>query len=204
MVDQRPSFSGYYERPLNRVLFRWIDHRKVSVIQRELASLPCGAVVIDVGCGSGAILERLALPGNMKVAGDHDLGLLRVAQARGLFPVRFDFDAPLPFSDGSVDAALMIDTIEHTAEPRHALSELHRVLRPGGVAIVFTPPYDSVRWILAERFHSLITRRPADHISPFTRESFVWALSRSFGDFRTGRVNSNLSMWAVARKAATG
>ena len=187
---------------MNRVLFRWIDHRKVGVIRRELANLPRGAVVIDVGCGSGGILERLALLGNLEVAGDHDLGLLRVAQARGLAPVRFDFDAPLPFSDGSVDAALMIDTIEHTAEPRLALSELHRVLRPGGVAVIFTPPYDSVRWILAERFHSLITRRPADHISPFTRESFVWNLGRCFEDFRIGRVNANLSMWAVARKAA--
>ena len=173
----------------------------MNLIRRELASLPRGAIVIDVGCGSGGILERIALPGNIQVAGDHDLRLLRAAQARDLAPVQFDFDATLPFSDGSVDAALMIDTIEHASEPHRALSELYRVLRPGGLAVIFTPPYDSVRWILAERFHFLITRRPADHISPFTRESFVWALGRCFEDFRVGRVNANLSMWAVARKA---
>lgn len=173
----------------------------MSLIRRELASLPDGAIVIDVGCGSGGILEQIALPGSTRVAGDHDLRLLRAAQARGLTPVQFNFDATLPFSDNSVDAALMIDTIEHTSEPHRALSELCRVLRPGGLAVVFTPPYDSVRWILAERFHLLITRRHADHISPFTRESFVWSLSRCFDDFRVGRVNSNLSMWAVARKA---
>ncbi len=201
MGGQRPSFSGYYDRPIYRILFRWIDHRKVHVIRRVLATLPDAAVLIDIGCGSGGILRRVARPGDLAVAAEADPLLLGHARARGLIGVRADFEAPLPFADETVDLALMIDAIEHAVEPRRVLFELHRVLRPGGVAVVFTPPYDSVRWLLAERFHHLVTRRPADHISPFTEESLSWVITRRFGRCQLGRVNGNLSMYAIARKA---
>lgn len=174
----------------------------MAVIRRALAGLEGPALLIDVGCGSGRILARAARPGDLPVAADKDPRLLRVAAARGLRPVQVDFDLPLPFADESFDAALMIDTIEHVAEPRRALRELQRLLRPGGIAIVFTPPYDSVRWNLAERLHHLITGRPADHISPFTRESLAWAMASCFGHHRLGRVNWSLSMYAIARKPA--
>jgi SAM-dependent methyltransferase len=200
VVDLRPSFSGYYERPIYRILFRWIDYRKIAVIRRALAAVPESAVLIDVGCGSGRILAQVARPGDLALAAERDLYLLCAARDHGLIPVSADFDAPLPVADGTVNAALMIDAIEHTRQPRQVIDELYRVLRPGGLLVVFTPPYDSVRWILAERFHHLITRRPADHISPFTREALDWAIGTRFEHFRLGRVNSNLSMYAIARK----
>lgn len=186
---------------MNRVLFRWIDRRKVSIINRALRSLRPGSIIVDVGCGSGRILQRVHTSAGLRVACDHDPELLQVVRSRGLAGVQLDFDGPLPFADGSIDTALSIDAIEHSTDPRLVLAELRRVLRPGGLAIVFTPPYDSVRWILAERFHGLVTGRPADHIAPFTRESFEWAVSRLFEDYRIGRTNSNLTMYAVARKA---
>lgn len=186
---------------MNRVLFRWIDHRKIRIIDYALRSLPPESVIIDVGCGSGRILQRVHSSAELRVACDHDPQLLRLAHAHGLAGVQLDFDAPLPFPDGSVDAALSVDAIEHSIDPRSVLAELQRVLRPGGLAIVFTPPYDSVRWILAERFHGLVTGRPADHIAPFTRESLEWAVSRLFDDYQIGRTNANLTMYVLARKA---
>lgn len=186
---------------MNRVLFRWIDHRKVSIINRALRSLPPQSVIVDVGCGSGRILQRVNSSAELRVACDHDPQLLQVARSRGLAGVQLDFDGPLTFADGSIDAVLSIDAIEHSTDPRLVLAELRRVLRPGGLAIVFTPPYDSVRWILAERFHGLVTGRPADHIAPFTRESLEWAVSRLFDDYRIGRTNANLTMYVLARKA---
>jgi len=155
---------------------------------------------MDFGCGTGRILSRVARPGDHAIGAERDMLLLGAARDHGLVPLQADFDAPLPIADGTVDAALMIDAIEHTQQPARAIEELYRVLRPGGVAVIFTPPYDSVRWILAERFHHLITRRLADHISPFTTESLRWAIGTRFKSFRLGRVNSNLSMYVIARK----
>ncbi len=74
--------------------------------------------------GSGVVAARAH--SNARAAG-LDLGLLR-ADIRDL-----------PFADASFDLAYTMGTIEHIAEYRHALRELHRVLRPGGRAIVGVP-----------------------------------------------------------------
>ena len=60
----------------------------------------------------------------------------------------------LPFGDGSFDTVVMFQTLEHIPEPARALSEAHRVLRPGGVIVITTPfmwglheqPYDFYRY----------------------------------------------------------
>jgi len=118
----------------------------------------------------------------------------------GSTPVLLDLDGDLPLATASIDVVLCTDVIEHLVEPKKTLIEMWRVLRPGGTVIVFTPPYDSARWNLAEWVHRIITGRQADHISPFTRESLTWWFGRYFVDCRLGRVNWNLSMYAVGRK----
>lgn len=196
-ASARPSFSGYYDKPLYRLIFRWIDRRKIATIRAVVDRLPSPAVLLDLGCGSGEILARVARSGDLAIAMELNTELLGWAASRGLTPVCASFDQPLPIADASVDAALMIDAIEHTEHPHHVLRELSRVVRPDGRVVVFTPPYDSVRWILAERFHHVVTRRPADHVAPFTRESLNWAMTRTLDDVTVGRVNWNLTMFAI-------
>jgi SAM-dependent methyltransferase len=198
--SERESFSGYYDRPVNDALFRWIDLRKISVIKKAFSELPPGAAILDLGCGAGSILARIARPGDTAVAGDLDLHLLGAASRRGSAPLRLDFDADLPFPDDVLHGAMIIDALEHTESPRRIIDELHRVLRAGGVLVVFTPPYDSHTWIAAEKIHNTVTRRRSDHISPFTRESLTYSVGRAFREFTIGRVNLGLSMYAVARK----
>lgn len=197
---QRESFSDYYDRPINNALFRWIDLRKIALIRSTFAGLARGAVLLDLGCGSGRIISKVTRPGDTALAGDIDLRLLNNARSRGSQPLAVDFDACLPLADGVIDGALIIDALEHTENPKSILDELHRVLAPGGVLVVFTPPYDSHAWIAAEKAHNLITRRRSDHISPFTRESLTHAVGRRFTNFRVGRTNLGLSMYAVAVK----
>jgi 2-polyprenyl-3-methyl-5-hydroxy-6-metoxy-1,4-benzoquinol methylase len=197
---QRASFSGYYDRPLNTLLFRWIDIRKVGVIRRAFADLPPEARIVDLGCGAGTILARVARTGDLAVAADVDLSLLGRAAGRGTRALRLDFDTTLPVADESFHGALIIDALEHAVSPHRILDELYRLLRPRGVLVVFTPPYDSLTWVAAEGLHNLVTRRTSDHISPFTRESLAWAMTRRFAEVRIGRVNLGLSMYAVAVK----
>ena len=130
----------------------------------------------------------------------YDPALLATSKLTGSTTVILDLDGDLPLGSASIDVVLCTDVIEHIVEPKKALAEMWRVMRPGGTVIVFTPPYDSVCWNSAEWLHHLITRRPADHISPFTKESMTWWMGRYFVDCRLGRVNWNLSMYAIARK----
>ncbi len=172
----------------------------MAVIRRSFAGLAANSTILDIGCGSGRIISRIKRPGDFAIAGDIDLTLLHSARARGSHPVRLDFDIALPFAGDSLDGALIIDALEHTESPRSILDELHRVLRPDGILVVFTPPYDSHTWIAAEKAHNFITRRRSDHISPFTRESLTFAVGRRFSRHNVGRVNLGLSMYAVAVK----
>ena len=76
----------------------------------------------------------------------------------------------LPFEDGSVDAVVMLDVLEHVPEPRAVLTEVRRVLRPGGVVVLSVPhrgllaPLDSLNVYpaLQRRFRSWQPVEPAD------------------------------------------
>jgi SAM-dependent methyltransferase len=73
-------------------------------------------------------------------------GSQTVVDADGRALHRFDFELvdveaqPLPYGDGEFDTALFGEVLEHfVADPVRAVSELHRVLRPGGTLVLTTP-----------------------------------------------------------------
>lgn len=199
MSTQRPEFGSYYEGFWGGTAFRWIDAQKVRLLRRVASAHPGMRLALDLGCGAAAISGHLTSV--LHVIGvDHQPSLLLGAQARGIHGVRADFDLHLPFQDASFDLVLMADTIEHLENPRDALLEVLRLLKPEGVFVVFTPPYDSVAWVLAEKVHHLLTRRAADHISPFTREALTHLLRRHFGEWRVGITNAGLTLYGIATR----
>lgn len=105
-----------------------------------LRHVPRGGCVLDAGCGRSLFTAiRPDWPFRI-VAGDVDFNLM-VAR-RAAFPqVRWLVSAadPLPFRDASFDVLFAGELIEHLDEPRTALAEFCRVLRPGGVLILTTP-----------------------------------------------------------------
>jgi len=98
--------------------------------------------LIDVACGPGVVTAALAPNAASVVAFDATDEMLAKARERcakaGLSNVEFKTgDAEnLPFADGEFDGAVTRAALHHFADPQRAISEMFRVLRPGGVAVL--------------------------------------------------------------------
>jgi SAM-dependent methyltransferase len=101
-----------------------------------------GLKVLDVGCGPGFYAEALADRGASVTAFDASPDLVRRATARvgARADVRvWDLEQPLTWlADEHFDVALMALVIHHIDDRVRALSEIHRVLRPGGRLVLST------------------------------------------------------------------
>ncbi len=102
------------------------------------AAIGRGRRVLDLGCRSGA-LSRHFLDGNEVVGLDVDRVALAKAAEIGIQPVVANAEDPLPFPDGSFDAVVAGELLEHLRFPDAVVSEAWRVLRPGGVIVGSVP-----------------------------------------------------------------
>ena len=100
--------------------------------------------VLDVGCGPGQYLRRLAQqPGLQLIALDLSRGMLadlaRAWDAAAPLPRRAVADVQaLPLPDASLDVALAMHMLYHVPDIERAARELRRVLRPGGTLLAVT------------------------------------------------------------------
>jgi SAM-dependent methyltransferase len=110
--------------------------------------LAAGSRVLDVACGLGGPTLRIAQQTGCDAWGVdvHEQALADAtarARAAGLADrvtlQRADASQPLPFADGSVDAIICIDAINHLPDRSAVLRDWARLLRPGG-RLVFTDP----------------------------------------------------------------
>ena len=124
--------------------------------------------LLDVGCGNGQTLVRMADLGWHAEGLDTDPIAVRVARAKGL-EVREGTLQSQQFASGSFDAVLMSHVIEHLHDPVSLMKECYRVLKPGGRLIVITPNIRS--W--GHRFYKGDWRglEPPRHLQIFTRPS---------------------------------
>jgi ubiquinone/menaquinone biosynthesis C-methylase UbiE len=107
----------------------------------EARPLAQGAEVLDVGCGQGVGLEVF------RAAGLKGLGVTlgtdaEVCRAKGLDVVEMDLSF-LDFDDGRFDMVWCRHALEHSIFPFFTLSEMHRVLKPGGILYVEVPAPDT-------------------------------------------------------------
>lgn len=96
-----------------------------------------GSRVLDVGCGSGDLLTYLDGLGASAAGIDPAPAMVELARSR--VPgadVRLGRIEHLPWPDGSLDLVVSINALQFADDPLHALTELARVARPGGVVAI--------------------------------------------------------------------
>lgn len=93
-----------------------------------------GRDVLEVGCGTGLVLQRIAEFARTATGVDLSPGMLEKARARGL-EVKQGSATELPFPDASFDVACSFKVLPHVPEIDKALTEMARVVRPSGVVL---------------------------------------------------------------------
>jgi SAM-dependent methyltransferase len=99
--------------------------------------------LLDVGCGAGQFLRRMANYGWSVAGVDPDPEAVKVARTDGL-DVRHGPLEEQRFPTGEFDVITMQHVIEHLPNPMATLAEARRVLRPDGRLVVLTPNTDSL------------------------------------------------------------
>ena len=160
-------------------------------LRRFVRSLGHVERALDLGCGDG----RLTLELDAATITAADVSAVALARARRRLASRAELvelepDTPLPLGDSSFDLVLCAETLEHVRDVQLLLSEVRRVLRPGGWLAVTTPAHGRANGlgVLLGGFE-----RHFDPLSPhlrfFTRGSLRDLLEASMG-FRVGVLSS--------------
>jgi SAM-dependent methyltransferase len=127
---------------------------------------------LDLGCGDGRLSAELRA--SHVVAAD--VSAVALDRARKRLPsagfVHLDPDAPLPLDDSHFDLVLCAETVEHVRDVQLLLSEVRRVLRPGGRLALTTPGYGRLTALAAlVRGFERIFDPLSPHVRFFTRRS---------------------------------
>jgi ubiquinone/menaquinone biosynthesis C-methylase UbiE len=125
------AFSAGYERRRSGGYHAFVDDLEAELLEPVARA---GGRILEVGCGTGLILGRLAAAGARVVGADLSSGMLAAARARGFAVTQADATR-LPLADARFDAVCSFKVLAHVPDARGALAEMARVLRPGGLLV---------------------------------------------------------------------
>jgi 2-polyprenyl-3-methyl-5-hydroxy-6-metoxy-1,4-benzoquinol methylase len=113
-----------------------INHLLEKVVAVISADKQQGCV-LDLGCGDGKTGKKLLDKGFQVHACDMDVNRFEFKDA---IPFKAgNLNDRLPYEDNSFDYVILMEVIEHVYNPQHVVSEIKRILRPGGKLILSTP-----------------------------------------------------------------
>jgi 2-polyprenyl-3-methyl-5-hydroxy-6-metoxy-1,4-benzoquinol methylase len=165
------------------------DQRPQGVRREMLERIGHGAQVLDVGCWSGATAAFLGLERDAAVDGvepEAEMAELAAASCRVVYRSTIEdaLEQLLAERQGSYDAVLFLDVLEHLVDPLAVLAEARGLLRPGGRGFVSIPNvahwslrYELLRGRWRYRDNGLLDRT---HLRFFTRASTL-ELAREAG-----------------------
>ena len=154
------------------------QERRLALMRAHGGEALCGRVLVD-GCGVGEYLSRINKESGQAIGLDIEFERALEAAGKGATALCAAGEA-LPFAAESFEALLSHEVIEHVQDDRQAAREMARVLKPGGVLLMFAPnrgyPFEThgVMWRGKYRFGNIplvnyLPRRWRDKLAPHVR-----------------------------------
>jgi SAM-dependent methyltransferase len=121
------------------LLQRLWDANEADYRQQILDLMPAGESLLDVGCDDGSWTVEIArAAGVTAISGMEITDARALAEQKGIDARPADLEQPWPFDDQTFDVVHANQVIEHVKRLDHFVSEVRRVLRPGGHAVICT------------------------------------------------------------------
>lgn len=151
------SETAYPQRLCDFIVSRHIRPHVGNVEQKT---------ILDVGCGKGNHLVAFARRGLVALGLDKRKECLEALDQFDIRECDLERD-PFPFDTGSLDIVFSKSVIEHVEHADNFLKETHRVLKPGGLAILMTPDWKTQAHMFWDDY---------THVKPWTRKGLQNAL----------------------------
>jgi ubiquinone/menaquinone biosynthesis C-methylase UbiE len=164
-VDQRTRDDRHFDRWARRYDRSWMQPVLFGPVQRSVVAalaprLSPSATVLDIGCGTGRLLDRIGtvLPASHLVGLDRSTGMVTAAQhLRPQLRIERASAEALPHPGACFDAVVTTISFHHWSNKPAALAEVFRVLRPGGLfaltdmSVDDLPAWPGSLWAVARR-----------------------------------------------------
>lgn len=125
-------YAPVYERAMRA------DRKVYQYMYERISQVIADKEVLEIAAGPGLLAKHVAGAAKKMVATDYSDGMITEAK-KGDYPANLTFEAAdataLPYEADSFDVVLIANALHVMPEPEKALSEIHRVLRPGGTLI---------------------------------------------------------------------
>jgi SAM-dependent methyltransferase len=165
---------------------RYWDFRDRAILE---FLTPDDSAILDLGCGEGITLEKIrarfpsahlrgidVLPENIAICRQFNLPV----EAGDVYDLK-------NIADASQDAVLFIEVIEHLDQPERALTEIHRILKPGGKLIVVFPNDRIFKWARLATGRLKEAAFDPGHVRQWTPSDLRKTLSAQGYDWVAGR-----------------
>jgi len=119
----------------------WFLARR-DIILRLFTEIPKHSSILDIGCSGGVLLLDLAREGFSDTYGiDISKRAIQKCKDQGIENVKVADGRETGYQDGFFDIVIASDTLEHIHNEHKALGEWQRILKTGGIAIIFVPAH---------------------------------------------------------------
>lgn len=143
-----------------------------------------GKLVLDCGAGKGKLSETLKNKGAMVEACDINK---KQFLSKNIKFTEADLNKKLPYKDSRFDIIISIEVLEHLENPSHFLTEIKRILKRGGKAIITTPNISNIKSRLQFLFkgnlhwfhESEFGYNGSNHINPIYYKEFIFILKKN-------------------------